>query len=122
MPLCRPGFQAMTLSMDSEEESEEDEEDEEDEGPTIVNVVPPVQSTSSSGSDGVKKSRGLSSGMAALNVGGTEQYSDSSPPGGKRGRAPPPGMLERQDSFDVTPTMTFEMTQLARHAARLRER
>ena len=64
-------------------------------------------SNGSRGSDGLKKSRAgaMSSAMAGLSVGGSERYDDSStPPGGKRGRAPPLGMLERQDSFDVTPT------------------
>ena len=116
MPLCRPGFQQLALSspVDDDDDEENDDDDDEAEPDWVSASTGRSASSSENHSGGVKKSRAgaMVDEMAGLKVGGAERYEDSSPLGSKRGRAPPLGMIERQDSFDVTPTMTFEMDGL----------
>ena len=96
MPLKKPMLTLQT------EESESEDDDESGDEPTPLN-----NSANSNGSGG-----GLRRGMAglSLSVGDDCGYEEESPPGGKRGRGPKP--LKKQDSFEVSNTMTFEMGDL----------
>jgi len=110
MPLFKPP--ALALSIVGEEE--EDGSDASEDSDSDAEVIEPMQPPRATGQPAKKSSGapGIMARLANMSVGGSERYSDDSPPGGKRGRAAQRGMLERQGSFDVTPTMTFQMDGL----------
>jgi hypothetical protein len=87
MPFKKP---MLSLTMPDEEEDSDDEE---------------ATAVSSGGSSGSRSL--LQCGLAGLTV-HDNGYDDNSPPGAKRGRGGP-APLKRQDSYDVTPTNTFEV-------------
>ena len=96
MPLKKP---MLALSMPDEESDESDDESDDDVlGDTNT-------STGSGGSSGLRRGMG---GLSLSMPGDDCGYEDEgTPPGGKRGRGPKP--LKRQDSYEVTPTMTIEL-------------
>ena len=95
MPLKKPML-ALQLSDEDMSDSESEEE-------VLDNAN---SSPGSDSSGGLRRSLGgLSLSMPGDDDGGG--YSEESPPGEKRTRGPRP--LKRQDSYEVTPTMTIEL-------------
>ena len=119
MPFRGPPLALSITAADEEDEEDDASEVESDEDEAVVLMPPPHaaaqggQGSSGSGSGNHKKQNlGLAANMAGLRVAESKgSYDDESPPGMKRGRAPP-RPLERQGSYDVTPTMTLEVAGL----------
>ena len=101
MPLKKP---MLSLAVSDDEDSDDDDDESDDE------IIGGPSSNGSSGSAGLR--RGLGGLSLDMPKDDSDGYQDESPPGGKRGRSDKPAPLKRQGSYDVTPTMTFQMDGL----------